>query len=72
MSFSPDKSFLASAGADGAVFIIDMDVEAPVICLQLEHPNQVHCLIWPAAEHLIIGRSDGAVQFLEFDGKLVS
>lgn len=72
ITFSPDQSLLATAGADGALFIIDINQQAPIACLRLEHPLRVHSMIWPRPACLIIGRSDGGVQFLQFNQQSVS
>lgn len=61
MAFSPDGSMLASAGADGAIFIINTKTRLPILCLDFEHPQAPTCIIWPDIDNLVVGRSDGAV-----------
>lgn len=72
LAFSPDGGVLASAGADGVIFFIDVPRRRPFCCLDFEHPQTATCLLWPSSDELIVGRSDGAVQMFKIDAEKVS
>lgn len=68
LAFSPDGKLLATASADGAVFVVDVFGQHPVLCLSNPHPFFTNCLHWPSQDWLVLGRSDGVVQVVTVDG----
>lgn len=67
LSFSRDGSMLASSSGDGTLAIFDVKKQVPVLSLHAGPLIYPTCLLWLPDNQLILGRSDGAVQFLEIE-----
>lgn len=63
LAFSTTGTLLASTSADGTLFIIDVLSQAALLAIDFEHPVYPTCIKWLTSEDLVVGRSDGGVQF---------
>lgn len=67
LAFSPDGATLAFATADRALYFVDVFKQIPILSFDIELSVHVSALLWPVADRLFLGRSDGAVQVVKFD-----
>lgn len=63
LAFSTTGTLLASASADGTLFIIDILSQAALLAVDFEHPVYPTYVMWFSSDELVVGRSDGGVQF---------
>ena len=71
VEFSADGRYLASAGLDGLVLVLDLDTEASPLVLH-DHSDKVECLMFtPDSSFLISGARDGRVRVHSVNGRLI-
>lgn len=72
LAFATTGNLLASASADGTIFIIDVLAQSALLAVDFEHPVYPTCVVWLNGVELVVGRSDGGVQFFQVDQRRVS
>ncbi len=71
VAFSPDGRFLASAGLDGLVMVLDLKKGKEPLSLQ-DHSDKIDCLIFsPDSRFVASGARDGKVRVHSVEGRLI-
>lgn len=67
LAFSVDGRLIATGDLDGVVFVFDISLDEPLLCLHLDPSVAATSLLWAQKATLWLAASDGSVSLWDVD-----